>query len=136
MEEVMARFEFTKDLETGNALIDREHRELLAAANKLMDACSSGNGRGQMGETVKFLNDYVERHFADEERLQKQSGYPGYESHHAFHEKYKQTLKEITAGISDSGVSIADLAKLNGHIGLLVTHIRTEDKKLGAFLNK
>ncbi len=132
----MARFEFTKDLETGNALIDREHRELLAAANKLMEACSSGKGRGQMSETVKFLNDYVERHFADEEKLQKQSGYPGYESHRAFHEKYKQTLREITAGISDSGISIADLAKLNGHIGLLVTHIRTEDKKLGAFLNK
>lgn len=132
----MAKFEFTKDLETGNALIDSEHRELLAAANKLMEACSAGQGRGQMGETVKFLNSYVERHFADEERLQKQSGYPGYEGHRAFHEKYKQTLRDITAGISDSGISIADLAKLNGHIGLLVTHIRTEDKKLGAFLNK
>ena len=32
--------------------------------------------------------------------------------------------------------SIADLAKLNGHVSLLVSHIRTEDKKLGAFLNK
>ena len=36
------RYELTKDLETGNATIDREHRELFDAVNKLMDACGSG----------------------------------------------------------------------------------------------
>lgn len=129
------RYEFTKELETGNRIIDNEHRELLNAVNALLDACGEGKGRTRMGETVKFLNDYVDRHFAHEEQLQKQSGYPGYEAHHAFHEKYKQTLREITAGMSGEA-SIADLAKLNGHVSLLVSHIRTEDKKLGAFLNK
>lgn len=129
------RYEFTKDLETGNCTIDSEHRELLGAVNALLDACGEGKGRAQMGSTVKFLNDYVDRHFTHEEQLQKQSGYPGYEAHHAFHEKYKKTLREITAGLSDN-CSIADLAKLNGHVSLLVSHIRTEDKKLGAFLNK
>lgn len=129
------RYEFTKELETGNRIIDNEHRELLNAVNALLDACGEGKGRARMGETVKFLNDYVDRHFAHEEQLQKQSGYPGYEAHHAFHEKYKQILREITAGMSGEA-SIADLAKLNGHVSLLVSHIRTEDKKLGAFLNK
>ncbi len=129
------RYEFTKELETGNRIIDNEHRELLNAVNALLDACGEGKGRAKMGETVKFLNDYVDRHFAHEEQLQKQSGYPGYEAHHAFHEKYKQTLREITAGMSGEA-SIADLAKFNGHVSLLVSHIRTEDKKLGAFLNK
>ena len=129
------KYELTKDLETGNRIIDNEHRELLNAVNALLDACSAGKGRAQVSSTVKFLNDYVDRHFAHEEQLQKQSGYPGYEAHHAFHEKYKQTLREITAGMSDN-CSIADLAKLNGHVSLLVSHIRTEDKKLGAFLNK
>lgn len=130
----MKKYEFTKDLETGNRIIDNEHRELLNAVNALLEACGEGKGRAKMGETVKFLNDYVDRHFTHEEQLQKQSGYPGYEAHHAFHEKYKQTLREITAGMD--GGSIADLAKLNGHVSLLVSHIRTEDKKLGAFLNK
>lgn len=130
------RYEFTKDLETGNSVIDNEHRELLAAVNKLMDACGAGSGRAQMGDTMKFLINYVDRHFAHEEQLQKQSSYPGYAAHRAFHEKYKQTLKDIASGISPDNITIADLAKLNGHIGLLVTHIRTEDKKLGAFLTK
>lgn len=132
----MSRYEFTKDLETGSLIIDGEHRELLQAVNKLLDACGEGKGRAHMNETIKFLNDYVDRHFSHEEQLQKQSGYPGYAPHRAFHEKYKQTLREITSGISETGPSFTELAKLNGHISLLITHIRTEDKKLGAFMNK
>lgn len=132
----MSRYEFTKKLETGNEVIDREHRELIEAVNKLLAACSEGKGRTSMDETIKFLNNYVERHFAHEEQLQKQSGYSGLTAHKAFHEKYKKTLKEITDGISVSGPTIAALGKLNGHISVLISHISTEDKKLGAFLNQ
>ena len=32
------KYELTKDLETGNVLIDSEHRQLFAVINKLMDA--------------------------------------------------------------------------------------------------
>ena len=32
----MSKYEFTKKLETGNAIIDKEHRELIQAVNKLM----------------------------------------------------------------------------------------------------
>ena len=39
------RYEMTKDLETGNALIDSEHRQLFKAVNDLLDACSQGNGQ-------------------------------------------------------------------------------------------
>lgn len=132
----MSKYELTKDLETGNSTIDKEHRELLQAVNKLLDACGEGKGRIYMNETIKFLNDYVDRHFSHEEQLQRQSGYPGFTPHKAFHEKYKQTLREITDGISETGPSIAELSKLNGHISILISHIRIEDKKLGAFLNK
>ena len=33
------KYELTKDLETGNRIIDNEHRELLNAVNALLDAC-------------------------------------------------------------------------------------------------
>ena len=110
----MSRYELTKDLETGNSIIDMEHRELLQAVNKLLDACGEGNGRVHMNETIKFLNDYVDRHFSHEEQLQRQSNYPGFTPHRAFHEKYKQTLREITSGISvwslDCGAGEAERA--------------------------
>ncbi len=131
----MAKYELTKQLETGNAVIDAEHRELFKAVNNLVDACSAGKGRAAIEGTMKFLNDYVEKHFSHEEQLQQKSRYPGMAAHKVFHEKYKQTLKEITSSISQSGPTIAGLGKLNGHIGVLIAHINTEDKRLGAFLN-
>ena len=70
------RYEVTKDLETGNALIDSEHRQLFDMVNKLQEACAQGKGRAQIESSVKFLMDYVKKHFNDEDNLQKKYKYP------------------------------------------------------------
>ncbi len=132
----MNRYELTKDLETGNAIIDKEHRELFNAVNKLFEACSNGSGRSSMNETIQFLNDYVQKHFSHEEQLQQQSEYPSVRTHKAFHEEYKRKLNEITSKISTSGSTIVELGNLNRHISVLIAHIRTEDKKLAGYLNQ
>ena len=129
------KYELTKDLETGNAIIDGEHRELFRAINALMDACSSGKGRSAIAPTVKFLLDYVDKHFAHEEQLQAKANYPNMTAHKAFHQNYKATLKDLATKMPDTP-SIADMAKLNNQVAVLVAHIRTEDKKLGQFLSK
>ena len=69
-------YELTQDLMTGNALIDSEHRQLFAAVNNLMTACSQGKGRDQIQQTVTFLSNYVVKHFQDEERLQTRATTP------------------------------------------------------------
>ena len=48
----VSRYEFTKKLETGNAIIDKEHRELFQTVNKLLEACGEGKGRAFMDETI------------------------------------------------------------------------------------
>ncbi len=128
------KYEVTKDLETGNALIDSEHRQLFDAVNQLMDACSSGQGRSKIESTAKFLEGYVRKHFGDEEQLQKTSKYPDYPRHKTFHDGYVRQLDVVCAEIRRDGASIAALSKLNQHIGVLVNHIRTEDKKLAAYV--
>ncbi len=130
------KYELTKELETGNAIIDKEHRELLNAVNELMDDCSQGQGRAALEPAVKFLLNYVQQHFAHEEQLQKQSDYPGLATHRAFHENYKKTLQEVAAAIPAAGPTIADLSSINAQVGVLVSHIKTEDKKLGAYLKQ
>ena len=128
------KYELTKDLESGNAIIDGEHRELFRAVNTLMDACGKGQGRAALAPAIKFLLDYVNKHFAHEEQLQAKSNYPGMAAHKQFHEKYKSKLREIADKIPAAGPSVADVGALNGHIAVLVSHIKTEDKRLGAFL--
>lgn len=128
------RYELTKDLETGNAIIDKEHRELLETVNKLVEACSQGQGRSSLESTTKFLTDYVDKHFAHEEDLQKRHNYPAMAAHKAFHESYKKKLRELVAAIPANGPTVSDVAAINSHVAALVSHIRLEDKKLGAFL--
>ena len=130
------RYDLTKDLETGNRTIDQEHRELFQAVNRLMDSCSKGQGRASMEPAIQFLLDYVDKHFAHEEQLQQTSRYPGIAAHKTFHTTYKRGLGKIVAQIPASGPSVSDLGTLNRHIALLINHIRTEDKRLGAFLRQ
>ncbi len=130
------RYELTKDLETGNAIIDREHQELFQAVNQLLDSCGKGQGRAAMEPAIQFLIGYVDQHFSHEEQLQQESGYPGMTAHKAFHAGYKKTLREIAAKIPASGPSVADLGALNKHVAVLINHIRVEDKKLGAYLKQ
>ena len=130
------KYELTHDLITGNALIDSEHRQLFDAINNLLDACAQGKGRDKIHETVTFLNSYVIKHFGDEERLQLSAKYPAYDSHHTFHEGYKRNLSQVTAGLEKDGPTIQALGALNQAAAVLVSHIRTEDKKLARFLKE
>lgn len=130
------KYELTPDLETGNAMIDSEHKQLFSAINNLMDACSQGQGRTVLDSTIKFLNDYVKKHFGDEEALQKKSNYPNLSPHKQFHETYKRELLNASQKISTEGPSIQNIAELNRLAGVLVSHIRREDKKLAQFLKQ
>lgn len=124
------RYELTNDLLTGNNLIDTEHRQLFAAINELMEACSQGTGRDKIMSTAQFLTNYVNKHFGDEEQLQVSSKYPNYPAHKQFHDGYKRQLSEATQELIKEGPTVKALGDLNRIVGVLVSHIRTEDKKL------
>lgn len=130
------RYELTPDLITGNTLIDAEHKQLFEAINALLEACAQGKGRDQMTETVSFLNQYVERHFGDEERLQQSSGYPNYASHKTFHDGYKRQLNDSTQALLREGPTVKALGQVNQLAGVLVSHIRMEDRKLAKYLKE
>ena len=128
------KYELTKDLETGNTLIDSEHRELFRMVNNLQDACAKGQGRSQVETAAIFLVDYVKKHFRDEQNLQTSVNYPGYPAHKSFHEGYISQISAAADTILVRNADIASLAELNRLIGILIAHIRTEDKKLAAYL--
>lgn len=124
-------YAFTKDLETGNALIDSEHRQLIDAINGLLDACAKGQGRAEIEKTLVFLSDYVIKHFGDEETLQLKSKYPDYANHKTYHEGFKKTVAAIVAEFRAGGATIPLVAKTNSSIAQwLISHIKREDVKV------
>ncbi len=128
------RYELTADLMTGNTLIDTEHKQLFDAINSLMDACAQGKGREKIMSTAQFLEKYVDKHFGDEEGLQVKSKYPNYPAHKQFHDGYKRQLDDTIQVLITEGPTVKALGALNQIVGVLVSHIRTEDKKLARFI--
>ncbi len=128
-------YELTKELETGNRIIDGEHRELFRAVNDFLDACNS-QGKLSLEPSVRFLLQYAGKHFAHEEALLEKSDYPDIAAHKAFHERYKRDLKEAVMKIPVTGPTLTDLVNVNEQIAVLVDHIKTADKKMSRFLRE
>lgn len=128
-------YAWSKDLETGNAKIDGQHHELIDAINKLLEACSGGRGRAEIGSTLSFLNNYIARHFSDEEQLQLATRYPDYPNHKQYHEGFKKSVRDIMADYERGGADIVLVGKVNSIIASwLITHIKREDTKVAAHI--
>ena len=128
-------YSWDKSLETGNPTIDEQHKSLINAVNELLESCSQGKGRSEVERTLKFLQDYVIKHFSDEEKLQIKSSYPDYKAHKEKHEAFKKTVDEIVQEFNKSGASIQMVAKVNSSVaGWLISHIKAEDKKVAAHI--
>nr|WP_315020284.1 hemerythrin family protein [uncultured Aminipila sp.] len=129
------KYDWTSDLETGNGTIDEQHKQLIAAINNLLDACSQGKGRDSLKETTTFLYDYTSKHFADEEKLQIASQYPDYPNHKQYHEGFKKVVREIMDQLQKEGPSLVLVGKVNSSIGgWLINHIKKEDVKVAAHI--
>lgn len=128
-------YQFTKDLETGNGLIDDEHKQLIKAINDLLDACAQGKGRTQLEQTTKFLYDYTSKHFSDEEKLQIQCKYPDYPQHRQYHEGFKKVVADLSKQLSAEGPTVPLVGQINTALaGWLLNHIKREDKKLADYI--
>lgn len=128
-------YTFTKELETGNALIDSEHKELINAINDLLAACSQGQGRAKVEGTASFLLSYTKKHFADEEKLQIESGYPDYVNHKRYHTEFVKTVNALVNDLKKDGPTIPLVAKVNQAVaGWLINHIKREDVKIAAHI--
>ncbi len=128
-------FSWNQKLETGNAMIDQQHKQLITAINNLLQACSSGKGKEEITRTMKFLYDYTAKHFSDEEKLQIQYRYPDYTNHKRYHEEFKKVVRDLATRLQTEGPSIALVGKVNTSIGgWLLNHIQREDVKVAAHI--
>jgi len=128
-------YAWTDDLATGNEAIDSQHKQLFKAINDLLDACFTGAGHAKLDPTVQFLVDYTQKHFSDEEDLQRQSGYPGYPQHKKLHEGFTHTVLGLAEHLKKEGPTASLVRKVNSSVGnWLIHHIKDEDKKVAAHI--
>ncbi len=119
--------------ETGILALDNEHRELVAAVNRLFEAVRDKRGDEVLTETLGTLEDYVLKHFQNEERLLEQYKYPDIETHRRAHAELIAAVAEMKERSSSEKETLAkDLLKFLRT--WILDHIVEVDKKYGPFL--
>jgi hemerythrin len=128
-------YEWDNSLETGNELIDSQHKGLFDAINKLLETCRQGKGKEELSKSLDFLNQYTIQHFFDEEQLQQKYKYPDFENHKKYHDGFKVTVRDLAVRLIMKGASNELIEEVKTKIGgWLVTHIKGQDVKVAAHI--
>jgi hemerythrin len=126
-----------ESLRIGFETIDSHHKEIFKRYNQLLQACSVGKGREEIAHFIKFLHDYINYHFAEEEAIQLKYSYPGYEEHHKEHERFSRDLVSLERLLAEEGAVLSLVIQTNKlSLNWLVHHISITDKALAEFLSK
>jgi diguanylate cyclase (GGDEF)-like protein/hemerythrin-like metal-binding protein len=90
------------DWSSGNGVIDGQHKKLLDLCNVLLGRSLSHAPEAEIRRLLDGLNELCVRHFADEEEILEDIGYPELEEHKGLHRKLLSQANEIRAR-ADSG---------------------------------
>jgi hemerythrin len=127
--------EWNKALETGNADIDNQHKELFRRFDSLMDACQQRKGKEEVCKVLLFLGDYVKKHFAMEEELQLNRNYPHYPAHKEQHASFIKELENLEQQFKLEGATLSLIIQTNqSMVSWLINHINVKDKDLATYL--
>ncbi|MDR2102197.1 MAG: bacteriohemerythrin [Treponema sp.] len=128
-------YEWDSSLETGNELIDSQHKGLFEAINNLLETCRQGKGKEELSKSLDFLTQYTIKHFFDEEQLQQKHKYPDFPNHKGYHDGFKATVRDLAVRLIMKGVSDELIEEVKSKIGgWLVTHIKGQDVKVAAHI--
>jgi hemerythrin len=122
-------------MEVGVVEIDAQHRELVNRINALMSVEHDVDSGEETQKTLNMLEEYIVKHFADEEELQRKNKYPEYESHKKMHQLFIGEFEKLKKEFEANGHSLKFIMDLNNSlINWLVKHIKSADVELGKFL--
>ena len=116
---------------TGNALVDMQHQKLFERVSDLVHSCEDGSDIDRLHDTLEYLVNHAIRHFTDEEALQLEYGFPGYEAHKRRHDEFRERIGELEKRFNMGGSSDELSKDINKFIiRWLVYHIKQEDKAI------
>lgn len=101
------KIEWQQDLATGDEKIDRHHKELLAKVQQLVNACKEGREKTAVLQMLDYLANYVDSHFAAEERFLELFRVANTMQHLKQHADFRRSLDKLRADCVKEGVSLA-----------------------------
>ena len=131
------KVEWREHLSVGMAEIDDQHKLLFDKFNAFLAACDNGSSAEEVIRLFTFLGTYVVTHFADEERLMQQVGFPDFDKHRELHQEFTGQVDALRERLKSEGpsqrrVSSASLTMT----GWLIEHISGKDRAIGRFVKE
>jgi hemerythrin len=122
-------------LETGNELVDSEHKQLFAIINELHDSIVERHDRRVQDDILVRLMMYARDHFTHEEELMRSIFYPGLVDQKRMHKEFSEEATILAAEYHSSEKLLPITLAMFLH-DWLVKHIRIEDRKIGEFIRE
>lgn len=129
----MALLVWQDDLNTGIEVIDHQHMRIVEMINHLHIAQKSME-RIAVAEVIDELIDYTISHFAFEEELMEEAGYPFSHAHKRVHEVFAKRVTEYRMRFQ-AGEDVTDELR-NMLARWLFNHIRGDDKAYAESVKK
>ena len=120
----MAHLVWKTELDTGIHEIDAQHQRIVQYINALHDARTT-NDPGTVGRIIEETVDYTASHFAFEEAMLEDAGYPFSTPHKKVHEIFVRRVVEFRARFERGEPVLAELHDMLSR--WLFNHIRHED---------
>jgi hemerythrin len=130
------------DFNIGIGEFDEQHRAFFLHMVSLRRALIDGTGgRDKLMNLLRFLDTFVEEHFAAEERYMRRHNYPGILVHRLDHEKFAKNVADFKKKAKDLDSRDEVLSFLAVEIEQrlekwLDGHIRTMDRKMAGYLRE
>jgi len=98
---------WNKSYETGNELVDNDHREIFGLVEKVLNS-SFTSRKEKVATAVEFLANYTVTHFANEEKLMDESSYPKSDEHKKQHSDFLEVATELKEKFEKDGYTIGE----------------------------
>jgi len=128
--------EWSECLEIGDALIDKQHRELFEFIIDVIEMSENGADGDLLAEMLMEIVTHTVQHFNDEEALKQRVGFTEFNCHKKIHEEFKLTAVALVEAFEESGRCAEVLADALENIVLpwVKKHITEEDLKIKTYI--
>ncbi|HEY4745282.1 MAG TPA: bacteriohemerythrin [Desulfuromonadaceae bacterium] len=131
----MAFIEWDDRYSVGVTRFNEQHRRIVGMINRLDEAMQGGTERQTLQQVLSDLAGYTKTHFAEEERLMEEHGYPGLATHREEHRKLNRELASLyTSFFTSKKPLTADMMAFLGN--WLYDHIQGTDKQYEPFFSE
>lgn len=88
-------YEWTDSMSVGDPLIDNDHKALIHLINRLQESVDAQDSYDVLDELLNRLINYVDIHFAREERVMEACAYTETAGHKAEHASFVNTIQDL-----------------------------------------